>query len=164
MKKIFTLIVIICASYSMNAQELNAGISAGLPMGDAGDFFTFGITVDANYLWEVSDGINVGPATGFIYTLGESIDTAGGSIDIENSGYIPIAGAFRYSVSEKITLGADAGYAIGVAPSGADSAVYYAPKAQYSFSETMSGVLGYRSVSVSGISLDLLTFGVEFKF
>lgn len=164
MKKFFTLLVVICASYTLNAQNFNVGISAGLPMGDTGDFYTFGLALDANYIWEVSEGLNVGGTTGLVYALGDSFDSAGGSFDVDNVGYIPIATAARYSLSESIIVGADVGYAIGVAPSGTDSAFYYAPKAQYSFSETMSGVLSYRSVAVSGISFDLLTFGLELNF
>ncbi|GGE31749.1 outer membrane beta-barrel protein [Psychroflexus planctonicus] len=164
MKKLFISLCVLCASYSMHAQSLNLGINAGLPMGDTGDFYTFGAALDANYLWEISEDFSLGGTTGFLYAFGDSFDTAGGTFDVENAGYIPLAAAARYSLSEKIVVGTDVGYAIGVAPSGSDSAFYYAPKAQYAFSETMSGVLSYRSVSVSGVSFDLLTFGIEFQF
>ena len=45
MKKLLLLIMIVGAGFTANAQ-FTAGISGGLPIGDAGDLATFSIAVD----------------------------------------------------------------------------------------------------------------------
>lgn len=158
MKKIVLILSLVFTGFSTNAQ-INIGLSAGLPMGDFSDAYSLGINLDASYLSEVSEGLLVGGTTGVIYTLGDSV----GSFEFEDLGFIPVAIAGRYVLSEKISTGADVGYALAFMPSGADGGFYYAPRAQYNFSENVSGVLAYRSVSNNG-SLNFLTLGVEFKF
>lgn len=163
MKKLFISLVVLLVGFSVNAQNFNLGVSAGLPSGDVSDAYSFSVHLDASYLYEVSEGFSVGGASGLLYSFGDSVDAGPLSVDFEDVGYIPVAAAARYSVSENFTVGADVGYGIGIAPSGIDSGFYYAPRAQYYFSEQTSIVAAYRSVSVSGGSFDFLTLGVEFK-
>lgn len=159
MKKLSIILCMALIGFSVNAQNFNLGVSAGLPSGDLSDAYTFSAHLDASYLYEVSEGFNVGGATGFLYSFGDSV----GAFEFEDAGFIPIAAAARYSISEQFSVGADLGYGLGVAPSGVDSGFYYAPRAQYYFSEEASVVVAYRSVSVTGGSFDFLTLGVEFK-
>jgi len=160
MKKVILVIGIALASFSVNAQNFNVGLSGGIPTGDSSDLLSFSIILDANYLYEVSEEFSVGATTGFIYSIVDS-DL---SDFVDDPGFLPIAAAARYSISEEFSLGADIGYALGVTPSELDGGFYYAPKLQYSFTETISGVAAYRSVSVDGGSFDNITLGVEFKF
>jgi len=159
MKKLFISLGVVLIGLTVNAQNFNLGISAGLPSGDASDAYSFSAHLDASYLWEISEGLTVGAASGFLYSFGDSI----GMIDFDDVGYIPLAVAGRYALAEGFIVGADVGYGLGVTPSDLDSGFYYAPRAQYSFSDMASVVLAYRSVSVSGGSFDFLTLGVEFK-
>jgi len=126
---------------NVNAQSFNAGISAALPIGDAGDGYTFGVNLDLNYLWEVSDDFNVGVASGYQHYFGESVEILGVSFDNDDAGFLPIAGAARFMVSDDFTLGADLGYAVGISPDGNDGGFYYAPKVQYGVSEAIDIVL-----------------------
>ena len=104
-----------------------------------------------------------GIATGYSHSFGDSIDLDGfGSFDVEDAGFIPIAGAARFNVSDDFILGADLGYAIGVSPSDNDGGFYYAPRIQYGVSESIDIVLAYRGISVDGGSFDVLTLGIEF--
>jgi hypothetical protein len=159
MKKLSIAFIIALIGFSVNAQNFNLGFSAGLPTGDVSDAYSFSAHLDASYLWEVSEGFTVGGASGFLYSFGDTI----GMFEFEDVGYIPLAVAGRYSVAEGFIVGADVGYGLGVTPSEIDSGFYYAPRAQYNFSDMASAVLAYRSVSVSGGSFDFLTLGVEFK-
>ena len=162
MKKLLLLSVIaVFAIGSMNAQGAKAGISAGLPIGDAGDAWTFNVTLDVSYLWEVGENFNAGVTTGYSHSFGDSIDTGFGSFDVEDAQFVPLAGAARFAISEEFTLGADLGYAIGI-DDGNDGGFYYAPRAQYSVSEALDVVLAYRGISLDGGSFDVLTLGVEF--
>ncbi|MDO5971849.1 outer membrane beta-barrel protein [Flavivirga aquimarina] len=149
---------------NVNAQGgFNAGASLGLPIGDAGDFTTFNITLDANYLWGLSDSVGIGVATGYSHYFGDSINIVTTSIDYDDQQFLPIAAAGRFNLSDKFKLGADIGYAVGINDDN-DGGFYYAPKAQYGVSELIDIVLAYRSISVEGGSFDALTLGVEFGF
>lgn len=161
MKKFFITLCIAFAGFSMNAQEFNAGISLGLPSGDASDAYTFAILFDANYLWEVSEEFKLGATAGYINSFGDTI----GEFEVEDAGFIPLAAAARYSISEDFAVGADIGYALGVAPDGNDGGFYYAPQLLYSISELVDIVAAYRGISVdNGLggtsSFDHLTLGV----
>jgi len=163
MKKLMLLAAVaVFGLSSVNAQDFNAGISAGLPMGDAGDFTTFGISLDVNYLWEVSEEFDAGITTGYQHYFGDSVDILGTTFDFEDFGFLPIAAAARYSVSEKFTVGADLGYALGVSPDGNDGGFYYAPKIQFGVTDSLDIVFAYRGVSLDGGSFDSITLGVEF--
>ncbi|WP_370479575.1 outer membrane beta-barrel protein [Tamlana flava] len=163
MKKLFLLTIFaVFAIGGVNAQgDLNAGINLGLPIGDAGDAWTFNVTLDISYLWEAGDNFEAGIATGFSHSFGDSIDTSFGSIDIEDAQFLPVAGAARFNVSEEFALGADLGYAIGI-NDGNDGGFYYAPRVQYGVSDSIDIVLSYRGVSLDGGSFDVLNLGVEF--
>lgn len=148
---------------TMNAQDFNAGINVGLPMGDVKDSYTLNISAELNYLWEVSDQFEAGLMTGYSHFLGDSVDLgAFGTVDFEDAGFIPLGGAARFNVSEEFTLGADLGYAVGVSPDGNDGGFYYAPKVQYGISETLDIVLAYKGVSMDGGTFSSLNLGVEF--
>jgi len=181
MKKIVLAAFAVFAFASVNAQDFNAGLSFGLPIGDAGDSHTFTMALDINYLWNVSEKFDAGIATGYSNSFGDKfsvegeIDGVGVIIDnirVDDVGFLPIAAAGRFSVSDKLTLGADLGYAIGITPSENNGGFYYAPKIQYAITDAISIVAAYRGVSVDFrffdiiriTSFDTITLGVEFGF
>lgn len=165
MKKLLLIALFATFGLSANAQ-FTAGLSGGLPIGDAGDLATFAIAVDLGYLFEISDSFSAGPTVGFQHNFGEetTIDTGFGSVTIEaeDTQFLPIGAAARFSVSEAFTLGADLGYGVGISPDGNDGGFYYSPRAQYSVSDLIDIVLAYRGVSLDGGSWDVITAGVEF--
>jgi len=162
-KLLFCAVIALFGLSNVNAQSnFNAGVNLGLPIGDAADGWTFNVTLDLSYLWEVSEVFDAGLATGYSHSFGDSIDFLGESFKIDDAGFIPIAGAARFNVSDKFILGADLGYAIGVSPSDNEGGFYYAPRLQYGVSESIDIVLAYRGVSLDGGSFDVITLGVEF--
>ena len=163
MKKLFLVAVIAAFGFNANAQEFKAGINAGLPIGDAGDSYTFSVVLDVNYLWNVSEKFDAGIATGYSHSFGDSIDLGLlGSVDVDDAGFLPIAGAARFSVSDKFSVGADLGYAIGLSPDGNDGGFYYAPRLQYGVSDSIDIVAAYRGVSLDGGTFDIISLGIEF--
>jgi hypothetical protein len=153
--------LLLCAAFAVfafsnvNAQNFNVGVNLGLPMGDIKDTASLNIGVEANYLWNVSDGFNAGLLASYSHYTAKS-----GYGD--DAGFLPIAAAGRFNVSDDFTIGADLGYAIGVSPSGIDSGFYYAPKVQYGVSESIDIVLAYKGISVTGGTFSSLNIGVEF--
>lgn len=159
MKKIslFCLTVLFGMSLLQAQGEFRAGLSGGIPIGDAGDFATFAIAVDLGYLFEISDTFDAGVATGYSHSFGDEV----GGFDIEDVQFIPVAASGRFEVAPDFTLGADLGYAIGI-NDGNDGGFYYSPRAQYSVSEAIDIVAAFRGVSVDGGSWDIISLGVEF--
>lgn len=163
MKKLMLLTAIVVFGLStVNGQNFNVGINAGLPVGDAGDLSSFSLILDANYLWQVSEQFDAGISTGFSHSFGKEESFEGITFDYGDFSFIPIAAAARFNASEKFTLGADLGYAIGV-NDGNDGGFYYAPKVQYGVTNAMDIVLAYRGVSADGGSFDIFSAGLEFK-
>ena len=175
MRKIVLAVFAVFAVANVNAQDFNAGLSFGLPVGDAGDSHTFTMAFDINYLWNVSEKFDAGIATGYSHSFGDKFSIAGEMVIIDNIrvddvGFLPIAAAGRYKVSDKLTLGADLGYAIGITPSENNGGFYYVPKIQYAITDAIAIVAAYRGVSVDFrffdiiriTSFDTITLGIEF--
>ena len=116
MKKLFLLAAIaVFGLSSVNAQSgFNVGLNIGLPIGDAGDVSSASVGFDANYLFEVSEQLNVGPALGFTNSFGKSIDAIITSIDLDDVQFLPVAAAGRFLPNENMYVGADLGYAVGI--------------------------------------------------
>ena len=147
---------------AMQAQgQFRAGLSGGLPIGDAGDLATFAIAVDLGYLFEINDTVDLGGTTGYSHSFGDTVDFGFGTFDVEDVQFIPIAASGRFEVASSVILGADVGYALGV-NDGNDGGFYYAPRAQYGVSEAIDIVVAFRGVAVDGGSWDIITAGVEF--
>ena len=163
MKKAFFLTLIALLGFTaMNAQgQFRAGISGGLPIGDAGDFATFAIAVDLGYLFEISDNFDAGATVGYSHSFGDEISAGPITIEIDDHQFIPIAGSARFEVAPKFNLGADLGYAVGI-NDGNDGGFYYSPRAQYGVSEAIDIVVAFRGISVEGGSWDIVSAGVEF--
>lgn len=172
MKKLLLLAAVAVFGLSnVNAQEFSVGLTAGIPVGDAGDFYTFNLGLDANYLWEVSDDFSAGVATGYNTSFGDDFSTPdvtiagitipGFTYELDNFDYIPLAAAGRFNASEEFVLGADLGYAI-VLTDGVDGGFYYRPMVGYNVSDKIQISVSYRGVSNDG-SFSTINAGVNYK-
>lgn len=162
MKKLLLAIVIIALGFSASAQNgnFNVGVNLGLPTGDAGDFYTFGLGLEVNYLFEVSETFDVGPSISYTHFFGD--DVAG--IEIDDASFLPIAAAARFNASEKFVIGADIGYAVGISPSENDGGFYYKPLVGFNVSEQVMLQAYYSGVNVDGgTNFDSFGIGAMFK-
>ena len=171
MKKLMLLAAVaVFGLSSVNAQELRAGLTGGLPIGDAGDGYTFNFGIDATYLWEVSDSFQAGAATGYNHSFGDTMSetitvlgfTTTVEVEFEDFQYIPLAAAGRFNASEQFVLGADLGYAIAIGEG--DGGFYYRPMVGYNASEEIQITASYRGVSVEGGSFSTINLGANYKF
>lgn len=177
MKKVLLVTVIAILSLnSAQAQEpgFKLGAFVGLPIGDAGDSHTLNAGVDAAYLFNIVDSFQVGPATGYSHSFGDSIDTGFGSFEVEDFQFIPIAAAARFNVTEAFFFGADIGYAVVI--SDGDGGIYYRPRAGFNFGP-LSAFVSYTGISIpettttmgdvevtsGGGSFSSVNLGVEFS-
>lgn len=163
MKKLFLAAFAVFAFASVSAQNFAAGVTVGLPVGDAGDAYTLNLGIDLSYLWEVSESFDAGIATGYNTSLGDEIDLGLlGSVDIDDFNYIPIAAAGRFNASEEFVLGLDLGYAIGTGD--ADGGFYYKPMVGYNVTEKVQTTISYRGISVDDGNFSTLNLGVNYGF
>ncbi len=149
MKKLCVLVVFaFCSVTSINAQggNFNVGVNIGVPTGNVSDFYSFVVGIEANYLFEISDEFQVGPTVSYINYFGEFI----GQFDFKDVSFLPIGGAARYNASEKIVLGVDLGYAVGISPDGNDGGFQYRPMVGYNVSEKIMLQAFYSGISVTG--------------
>ncbi|CAM1353995.1 MULTISPECIES: hypothetical protein [Tenacibaculum] len=140
MKKLL-LVAMMAFGLAVNAQEgqLNVGGTIGLPVGDASDAFDVTGAIEANYLFNVSDKFQVGPSVSYIHFNGEGADFA----------FLPLSAAARYAVAEKVTIGADLGYGIGIRPDANDGGFYYRALVGYKVTDKITLHLDYSAASVS---------------
>lgn len=153
----------ISTSFAQGSFKLGANFA--LPIGDAGDVSSFSIGFDAAYLFPVSDKFEVGPALGFTNAFGktESVTILGTTFeaDYDDAQFLPIAAAARFNATEKLYLGADLGYAVGI-NDGNDGGFYYRPRVGYSFTDMIGANISYTGISLDGGDWSTIGLGVEF--
>ena len=127
-------------------------------VGDAEPAYGSALSVDANYMFESEGEVNFGVAAAYLTYFGKDI----GGVSVDNASFLPLAGALRYGASDKFTLGADLGYAVGLAPDGNDGGFYYRPMVAYGIGENTSINLSYSGVSVDGGTFSNIGLGIMF--
>lgn len=164
MKKIIFTLVAFAAFGVANAQEagFKAGIHAGIPMGDAGDFYSANFGLDVAYMWPVADKFAAGVTTGYSYFSGKSFDTGFGEVKV-NGAFIPVAASGQYSFTENIFGGADLGYAVYSGDGDGDGGFYYQPKVGYQTTK-IEVYAAYKGISVEGGSVSTVGLGFNYKF
>jgi hypothetical protein len=168
MKKPVITMLALFGLLTMSAQEVNAGLHLGLPLGETSDLYTFNLTLDVTVLWEISEDFEAGATTGLSSNFGDEVESPADISPpimekVDDAMFLPIAGTARYEITEAFTLGVDLGYAIGLAPSSNDGGFYFAPRAQYDIADDLDIVLSYRGISNDG-TFSVLNLGVEYEF
>lgn len=151
MKKLLLLITFVFVSIITQAQDgqLQLGAQLGIPTGNAGDAFSIALGVDGNYLFTIEDQFSLGPASALILYLGKE--------NVSNSLLWPLAAAGRFRASDKVDLGLDFGFVIGLSNAGND--VYFKPSIGYYIEDNMQLYAGYTGLGDTGH----FTLGVMFS-
>ena len=170
MKKLIVMAAFAVAGL-VNAQTgFKAGVHTGLPMGDAGDFYSFGYGLDVSYLFDVAEGFKAGGTAGYSILGAKEITTPsfsfggvtvpGTTITPDDTKFITIGATAQYSFSESIFGGLDLGYAI---PNEGDGALYYLPKVGYQ-TQQIEVYVGYRGIATEGTAITSVQLGFNYKF
>lgn len=170
MKKVFlTVMVAVMSVVGLSAQDsgFSGGIHIGIPTGDLKDTSSFNAGLDISYMYSVSDVFTVGATTGYTNFFGKEYKySAGGtSVTVKATDYafIPLAATAEYTVSDKIYLGLDLGYAFS-ADKDVDGGLYYQPKVGYNVSELINVYLGYKGIDLDGSAATTISLGAAYKF
>tara|TARA_R110000787_G_scaffold184181_1_gene296036 strand:+ start:4517 stop:4984 length:468 start_codon:yes stop_codon:yes gene_type:complete len=153
MKKLLLVLALAVCSFTANAQ-FSLGASVGLPTGDASDITSVAFSVDAAYMLASESDVAFGFTASYLYYSGDD--------PFPNWSFLPLAGAIRFAASEKFTLGADIGYAIGLNPDGNDGGFFYKPMLGYSIGEATSLNLSFSNVSLDGATVSNFGLGIMF--
>ncbi len=170
MRKILFSVAALFTFGAMNAQDggFSLGLHAGIPMGDIKDNSSANYGVDVAYMWPVGEGFTAGIAAGYtnyaakeydLYVPGFGTTTIKG----KDAGFIPLAGAARFGLTENFFIAADLGYAFYVGDGEADGGFYYQPKVGYDFMP-FEIFLGYKGISVDGGTFSSVNLGAAYKF
>lgn len=156
MKKIILTAAAIFAFGFANAQSgaFKLGAHVGLPTGDIKDFSSVNLGVDVAYTWSVAEGLDAGITTGYTSFLGKD--------GADAVGFVPVAATAQFTLENKMFIGADLGYGIGVNPDGVDSGFLYQPKIGYQM-EKAGLYIAYKGISLDGFTVSSVNLGVSFK-
>ncbi|MDV2446389.1 hypothetical protein CMU93_02610 [Elizabethkingia anophelis] len=157
MKKSLLLGAFALLGFAASAQttgQLKIGANIGIPVGDASDFSSFTLGLDAAYQWRLAENFDLGIATGYQHFFGKS--------GWSDGGFIPLAASAQYSIDPKFFIGADLGYGFLTGKGSSGGGFYYQPKVGYQQSD-WELYLGYKGVSDNG-SISSVNLGFNFKF
>ena len=151
MKKIFFVLIVLLSVKSFSQEQLNLGVNGGITVGNLESVSTAAFGVDANYLFEIFEGLSVGPSLNFIYFLTDEVN----GVKRDALMYLPVGGAVRFqAIDEKFYVGADFGFAVGIAPEGDNGGVFFKPLLGYKINDNIKLNLFY-----SGVKKRLPTYG-----
>jgi len=168
MKKLFFLFALVIIVSKIQAQEnkpaetgfrFAAGINVGLPTGDFGDSHSFGIGVEAQPEYLLSNKLSVYGSAGYTNFFGKKIS----GFKIDNVGLIPILAGAKFYPAPKFFVGAKAGLGILTGSGDSESAFDYQPQVGYS-AEKFEVNLGYNALTKDGETLSNLSLSFLYKF
>jgi Outer membrane protein beta-barrel domain len=156
MKKLVLIITVFAFALNANAQDgFRTGVNVGIPVGDFTSVYSLAATLDVDYDWKVSESFIAGISTGFTNYFGK--DGIGGFK------YIPVAASVDLDVSDDVSVGGDAGYAISL-ESGGSGDFLYRIQIRYQASDEIDLTGRWNSISGNGVSISNVSFGVGFRF
>ena len=160
MKKLFLFIGILGFS-SIFAQEnveitpanswLKAGLTAGIPVGDASDVATFNVGLDFRGQYLVTNNFGIGIASGYNHFFGKD--------NIDDFGLIPLAGFLRYYFTPSgLFFGTDIGYGFLTGVENNSGGLYVNPQIGYHNRDW--NIYGYYQNTFTENDFNLQTVGV----
>lgn len=107
-----------------NNSWLKAGLTAGIPVGDASDISSFSAGVDLRGQYLFNPNFAIGIASGYNHFFGKD--------DVEDFGVVPVAGFARYYFTPNgLFIGSDIGYGFLTNVDNNDGGLYVNPQIGY---------------------------------
>ncbi len=161
MKKLFLILMMGLTTSVFCQGNFRFGVNGGIPVGDVEDYSNFHLGADVSYMLNVADVFEVGPMVGYsLYFTEDDFDSSLIDIGSEDLQFLPIAASGRLDL-DRISLGADLGYAIGL-NDGNDGGFYYRPLVGYNIGK-LGIAVSYEGVSLDGDNINSVNLGFEFK-
>ena len=153
MKRIVFAIAIVAASFAANAQDgktsFGGGLRLGLPVGDFGDAYGFGIGAELQGEHHFSSNVSGTLTTGYMHFSGKDYEIPGiGKVEGSSFGYVPVLAGIRVYPSTSFFIGGKAGLSFYTS-AGGGSAFTYEPQVGYN-AQKFQLALGYQAQSDEG--------------
>ena len=162
MKKLFLSLSFIAIAFTANAQFTpNLVLTAGLPVGDVEESTSFALSADLYFMKPVNESFDIGVTTGYTIYLGKDYNNGVIEYEADNASYLPLAGAFRFGLSEDFSIGADLGYAFGLSDN-TDGGFYYKPVVGFNIGDSSQLMLSYQGISEDGFTPNYIGLGFAF--
>ena len=163
MKKLLLSIALVTFCLTANAQfSLGAGV--GIPTGDVGEFTSTSYNLSATYMFGAESDFKFGLSASYLVFSGKTIDLDElGELDFGNYAWLPIATVLNYNVSDKLSVGSDVGYGVGLSPEGLGGGFYLRPNVTYAVGDKTSFNLNYSTISDDG-SISSFGLGLAYQF
>ncbi|AJR03932.1 hypothetical protein [Siansivirga zeaxanthinifaciens] len=135
MKKLFLITGLLLGFNTIYAQQndiditsdnswLKAGLTAGVPLGDASDLSSFNMGVDLRGQYLFNPNLGIGVASGYSHYFGKD--------GVDDFGIVPLAGFVRYYFTPSgLFLGTDLGYGFLTNANNNDGGLYVNPQIGY---------------------------------
>ena len=163
MKKLLLSIALVTFCFTANAQ-FSLGAEVGIPTGDAADIMSNSYNLSGTYMFGSESDFKFGLSGIYLVFSGKSIDLGDlGELDLGIYSWLPIATVLNYSLSDKLTVGSDVGYGVGLSPEGIGGGFYLRPNVTYAVGDRTSFNLNYSTISDDG-SISSFGLGLAYQF
>lgn len=163
MRKIILFIVFLCSFHTTiiaQENEFNVGINGGITVGNVEEFSTAAFGLDANYLFDVFEGVKFGPSVNLMYFLTQETN----GVKPDALIYLPIGGTVKFhSEGDDFYVALDTGYAIGVSNSADGGGIFVKPRVGYNINQNFNVNLFYSGVKKSGPTYGYVGLGIVFN-
>ena len=164
MKKSFAAILFLIGCSLITAQEgFKLGVHGCVPVGDNQEFVSLAAGVDAGYMHALGEMLDLGVAIGFINGFPENYDQEPGAPDLPHVQFIPLAGSIRFWPSNSLSIGGDAGTALGI-NDGNEGGFYYKPTIGYLLGAQTEVSLSYTGIQVEDAEWATVNLGFLYTF
>ena len=163
MKKIVFAISLLFLGMGVHAQEgFKIGFHGGLPIDDFNDAVSLSLALDTGYMFALGEVVDLGVSAGFIHGFAETFDSQLLVEGLPDMQFVPLAASVRIWPSNSLSLGVDAGQAVGINEDN-EGGLYYRPILGYLMGAFTEVNISYTTIKMDNdLSWNSVNFGLLF--
>lgn len=154
---------VVCSSFAQSKSDgggkFSIGLEAGIPVGDASDFYNVVLGGSLKYAQPIATGTAFTISAGYSSFMGKTV----GGIKYGSTGFIPVKAGIKYSFAEAFYGEAQLGASFGTA-SGSKTGFAYAPGIGYAFGGGVDLGVRYEGWSYSGGTISQVAARLAYSF
>ncbi len=169
MKKVLLSLAIVAVAFSASAQKekqeskalkLSVGVEAGLPIGDAGDVYSFVIGGSAQGEYAIDKSIGLTLSAGYLNWSGKTVS----GFKVPSTGLIPVLVGAKYYFTPKVYGHAQLGMSFASGNGASGSAFTYAPSVGYNITDQIDVAVKYQAASKDGFTTSFIGIRAAYNF
>ncbi len=164
MKRVVFALVFITMTVKLYGQQgAKIGVQGGIPINDFTDDLSLVAGVDLGYMRALSEVIDLGVSTGFLYGFAEKYHTDILANDLSSIQFVNAAASVRIWPSNSFSLGADIGKAFGL-NKGYNGGLYYRPILGYLMGPNTEINASYTGIKLDNKEWTTINIGILYTF